>query len=91
MAIEVTNNEEANRFEAAVPGGRALLEYNRFNQGIVLTHAEVPEEAAGEGVGGALVRAAIAWARETDMRVIPTCPFARAYLLRHPDLMDVVR
>jgi predicted GNAT family acetyltransferase len=32
-----------------------------------------------------LVRAAVNYARAHHLRVVPACPFARAYLQRHPE------
>ena len=48
-------------------------------------HTEVPRSAAGHGVGDALVRAALAFAREQGQRVIATCPYVQAWLRKHPD------
>jgi predicted GNAT family acetyltransferase len=37
-----------------------------------------------------LVRAALNYARANGLRVIPVCPFARAFLARHPEYADLV-
>lgn len=91
MAVSVQHNDDASRFEAEVAGGLAHLDYNRFNEGIVLAHTKVPKQSERQGVGGELVKAAVEWARSADMRVIATCPFVRAYLQRHPEMANVVR
>ena len=44
----------------------------------------------GGGVGAALVEAAVAYARDHHMHVIPTCPFADAWFQRHPKERDVL-
>jgi predicted GNAT family acetyltransferase len=49
----------------------------------------VPPSARGEGVGDALVRAAVAHARSAGLQLIPTCPFVEAWLRRHPQERDV--
>jgi predicted GNAT family acetyltransferase len=36
-------------------------------------------------VADALVRAALAYARERDLNVIATCPYVQAWLRRHPE------
>jgi len=48
-------------------------------------HTEVPEELSGHGLAGALTQAAITTAAAEGMTVVPLCPFARAWLVRHPD------
>jgi uncharacterized protein len=90
--IEVVDNPSESRFEALVDGHLAVLDYRRREPGsISLTHTEVPEELAGRGVGGALARAGIAFAREHGLRVTPPfCEFVWSWLERHPDQMDVV-
>jgi predicted GNAT family acetyltransferase len=50
----------------------------------------VPESHGGQGLGTALIRAGLAAARERGLKVIPVCPFFRAYLKKHPDEQDIV-
>ncbi|MCW2725330.1 MAG: hypothetical protein JWN35_2251 [Frankiales bacterium] len=43
-------------------------------------------EREGHGVGGALVREAVGWARGEGLEVVPLCPFAASWLERNPDV-----
>ncbi len=88
---EVRNNEEEARFEAEVGGRRALLTYERADGEIRMLHTEVPGEFQGRGIGSHLVRAAMEHARAEGLRVVPRCPFVRAYLERHPEDRELVR
>ncbi|MBF6555593.1 MAG: N-acetyltransferase [Acidimicrobiales bacterium] len=47
---------------------------------MVLIHTEVPEELAGHGVGGRLVRASLDRAAREGLTIVPLCPFARRWL-----------
>jgi len=87
----VVDNSTASRFETTVDGHRAELEYRRTDDRLVLVHTEVPDEVGGQGVGGALVRAAIDHAHSRDLTVVPKCPFARGWLEKHPDVAGRVR
>ena len=87
---DVTRNDDANRFELDEGGHLAVLTFGRGEDSITLVHTEVPEEMAGGGVGGRLVRAAVADAAAHDLAVIPLCPFAREWLQRHPDVAATV-
>jgi len=89
-SVEVRRNEGEEQFEAAVAGGEAVLTYAEQHGKLYLLHTEVPEEMEGHGVGSALVRAALDWAREKDVKVVPFCPFARTWLERHPQYHDMV-
>ena len=44
-----------------------------------------------DGVGNELARAALEFARESKIRVIPTCPFVRSYIRRHPQYADLTK
>lgn len=90
QAVQVSDNEDEGRFVARTPGGEAELTYDRREGKLFLLHTGVPPEAEGQGVGGALVRAALEQARERGHKVVPYCSFARAYIERHPEWADVV-
>jgi uncharacterized protein len=83
--VEIVNNEAARRFETTIDGHTAELTYRRHNDRLVLVHTEVPGELEGMGVGGALVTAAVDFAADQGLTVVPLCPFARSWLERHPD------
>jgi predicted GNAT family acetyltransferase len=88
---DVVRNDEEHRYELQVDGAVAQLVYRLNGDRLVLVHTEVPEELEGRGVGSRLVRAAIDDARESNLIVVPRCPFARAWLERHPDVTATVR
>jgi uncharacterized protein len=82
---QVTDNPAKSRFEFAADGRLAELLYRRNGRRLVLMHTEVPAELEGHGIGGRLVVAAVGHAAEEGMTVVPSCPFARSWLERHPD------
>ncbi len=81
----VAHNEDASQFELELPGGLAVLRYQRTSDGIDLLHTMVPPQDEGAGHGSALVRAAVDYARSANERIIATCPFVKAYLEKHPE------
>ena len=92
MAIEITDNAEANRYEARVDGQRAgVAEYMRTKESglVVFTHTEVDPEYNGQGIGSALARAALDAARADGLRVLAVCPFISGWMSRHPDYQDL--
>ena len=66
-------------------GLEAELVYRVEGERLELIHTGVPEEWGGRGIGGRLVRAALRRARAEHLTVVPWCPFARRWLLDHPD------
>jgi uncharacterized protein len=87
---QVTNNRNAQRYEQETDHGLAMLEYRTDGKRIELVHTEVPPEAEGRGIAGSLARAALDEARERGVRVIPTCPFVRTFIQRHPEYASLV-
>lgn len=75
---------------ADVAGGIATAEYARRGDRMILRHTQVPGEAEGSGVGSALARAALGYARAEGLRVVPRCPFMASYIRRHPEYQDLV-
>jgi predicted GNAT family acetyltransferase len=90
--IEVVNNTGARRYEARVDGRVAgFAEYQLTDELIVFTHTEVEGEFEGQGVGGALVQGALDDVRALGLRrVLPLCPFVKAWIGRHRDYRDLV-
>jgi uncharacterized protein len=63
----------------------AELQYELDGDRFYLIHTEVPDALGGRGLGGQLVRAALARARRDHLTIVPWCPFARRWLKEHPD------
>ena len=84
--IPVRHDPAGSRFVVDLPDGQAQLIYGEFAEDVLdLEHTEIPPSGRGKGLGDALVRAALRYARERGARVMATCPYVRAWLLKHPD------
>lgn len=70
----------------------ALMTYHRgADNKIIIDHTEVDESLKGQGVGKKLVEAAVALAREDNVKILPICPFAKVTLERNSsDYSDVL-
>jgi uncharacterized protein len=89
-AVNITNNEEAQWFEAQVDSLRAILTYRRFPDRMVLNHTEVPPPLEGKGLAAKLARAALDFARVNQLRVVPLCPYIAAFIRRRAEYQDLV-
>jgi predicted GNAT family acetyltransferase len=87
---EVTDNPAASRFEILTDQGAAILTYRHRGDDLDLVHTEVPTALEGRGYAAALATAALDQARREGMRIIPSCPYVKAYLQRHPEYADLV-
>src|SRR4030095_11774809 len=87
----VGDNAERSQFEIDLGGGEfAFAAYDLLPGAIRFYHTLVPESHGGQGLGTALIEAGLRAARERGIKVIPTCPFFRAYLKKHPEEQDLV-
>jgi predicted GNAT family acetyltransferase len=90
--VEVVDNTKESRFEGRIDGQLAgFAEYQLVPDLIVFTHTEVFPQWEGHGVGTVLVRRALDQVRAAgERRVMPLCPFVKAWIGRHPDYVDLV-
>ncbi|KPF51249.1 hypothetical protein IP87_08970 [beta proteobacterium AAP121] len=86
----VQHQPEASRFVVNTPQGLALCSYHREGGTLVLPHTLVPPALEGRGIAAALVKEALAWARQEGLRVRPTCSYVAAYMQRHPETQDLL-
>ena len=89
MEVSVVNNEDEQRFETQLGSAAAFLAYRRSPGKLVLLHTEVPPAYRGNGIAGQLVSAAVRFARQSHLRIVPLCPFTSAFLAKHPEYQDV--
>lgn len=87
---DVQHQPDASRFIIATEAGEAELTYTLATGLIVFTHTGVPEAVEGQGFGKALAEAGLAHARAEGLRVLPLCPFVKAYMHRHPETHDLL-
>jgi uncharacterized protein len=87
----VRDNAEQHRYEILVGGEPAgFAEYHSQPGLVTVTHTEVDPAFEGQGLGSQLVRGLLDDLRARDAKVLPVCPFVRAYLRRHPEYADLV-
>jgi uncharacterized protein len=91
VAAVVTDNAERSRYELHVDGELAgFADYRVAGASVVVPHVEVDPDREGRGLGTLLVRETLARIEASGRTVIPTCPFAAAYIRRHPELAGLV-
>lgn len=92
--VTVTDDPDHERYALRVGGEYAGAIVYRPARGSVPTrtflHTGVEPAFEGRGLGSRLIAAALADSRTRGIAVLPQCPFVKAYLLRHPDDLDVV-
>ncbi|MBI5975739.1 GNAT family N-acetyltransferase [Staphylococcus canis] len=68
----------------------ALMSYVPVSDSIIIIdHTEVGPALQGQGVGKQLVKAAVDYARENNITIHATCPFAKSVLEKTSEYHDV--
>lgn len=72
--------------------GEWIAELTYFKNGHTMTidHTEVDEKLRGERIGEDLVKAAVAYARENNLKINAVCPYAKKIIEADPELQDIL-
>jgi len=91
MEIQRDDNGRKGQFSAWIDGAEVgLMTYTwGGDHKFIIDHTEVYADFSGKGVGKALVMAAVAYARENGVKILPLCPFAKKVFERTPEIEDV--
>ena len=74
------NNEEAGEMTFVWAG----------KEKFIIDHTEVEEKFSGHGFAKQLVLAGVDYARETHLKIIPLCPYAKSRFDRDESIRDVL-
>ena len=85
MEYDIRHDTAAHRFETTLEGHTACVEYTSLADGTLdIRHTLVPGAIQGRGVAAALTRTLLEYARANGRKVRPTCSYAQAFRMRHP-------
>lgn len=86
MEIEQEDNGKKGKFFVRLNGKQeAAMTYVYAGTNIIIDHTEVGDVFRGQGVGYKLVEAAVSFARESNIKIKPLCPFAHAVFKKKAD------
>jgi len=84
MTIHVEH--EPGRFFARIDAVEAEVVYERRGDVLDVQHTYTPPALRGRDLAARLTDAVFAYAREQNLRIVPTCSYTQSYLARHPEL-----
>jgi predicted GNAT family acetyltransferase len=91
MTNPVIDNAARSRYELALEGGVAFVDYQEIGKLRVLTHSEVPPALRGRGIGAELVAGALQLASEQGVRVQARCSYVARFIERNPQYQDLLQ
>lgn len=79
--------KDQNKFEIKTGEHTAELIYrlNSTDATMEIHRTFVPDELRGKGLAASLNKAALAFAEENKLKVIPSCSYTAAYIAKHPE------
>lgn len=83
MSESVRHDRSQNRFVVQSDGAEAVLEYRATADSIDFFRTYVPESLRGKGLAAKLVEEGLRYAKENNLRVIPTCSYVQKFVERH--------
>ncbi|MFB9080061.1 GNAT family N-acetyltransferase [Flavobacterium procerum] len=92
MEIQQINDTKKGYFEALEDGKEAgKMTYTWAGDSkFIIDHTEVSPEFNGKGVGKKLLMAAVEYARNNNLKIIPLCPFAKSVFDKVEEIRDVL-
>jgi predicted GNAT family acetyltransferase len=72
------------------PGKYAYLNYRLEGGTMYIDATFTPEEHRGLGLAAKLTKAAIEYARENALKIVPNCSYVRDYFEKHPEYRDIL-
>lgn len=91
QAINITHNTNKNCFETTIDGSTGFISYQDQGDSLIYDHTIVPTELGGKGVGSALVKHALDYARSENKKVVPQCSFVASYIDKHEEYKDLLK
>ena len=93
--ITRSDTETKAKYTATIEGveGAGELTISKVSDKLIIAdHTAVPDSMRGLGVGKALVQRLLDDARAAGQRIVPLCPYVRAYVERHrQETADVIQ
>jgi len=90
MNSAVVDNPQLGRFELTEQGLTAFATYRLDHDRVVIPHVEAPPALRGKGTARRLMTGLLEIIRARGQKVVPVCPYAVAFLERHPQYRDLM-
>lgn len=91
MSVLVIHDTDRHQFKTDSENACAYLAYAYSGSDVIDIHTTyVPEALRGKNIAGELVAAAIDFAKQNNLKIIPTCSYVARYMERK-GLQDLVQ
>ncbi len=86
----VTYDSDSERYELEVDGHIAFASCSLEGRTIYINHVEAPVALRGTGAAGKLMQGMMEHIRQNNLKVVPVCSYAMAWIQRHAEYNDLL-
>ena len=90
MEEKVIHEKENERFVIYIDGHEVYVEYTMRSNKIDLHHTYTHPALRGKGLAAHVVRAAFEFAKENNLKVIPTCSYVQTFVSKNEQYNELV-
>ena len=90
MEEKVIHEKENARFVIYRDGNEVYVEYTPDEKVLNLNHTFTHPELRGKGLAALVVRAALEYSKENNLKIIPTCSYVQSFLAKHDEYKSLV-
>lgn len=90
MELDINTDLNQKKFFAVIEGLEAHIEFEISGNVIDLQHTFTPHTLRGRGIAGKLAQFAFEYAKNNNLKVIPSCPFIPAFLEKNEQYKELL-
>jgi hypothetical protein len=90
MNPEVKIDLERKKIFTVVEGHEAYIEFQLEGNVLDLQHTFTPRELRGKGIAGKVAEFAFEYAKNNNLKIIPTCPFIPSFLEKNEQYKELL-
>lgn len=91
MEPEVIHEKENERFVIYTEGNEVYVEYTMTDTEINLYHTYTHPALRGKGLAAQVARAALEFAKENNLRAIPTCSYVQSFIAKNDEYKELLK
>ena len=90
MKEKVIHEKENERFVLYSEGNEVYVEYSMIGNDLNLYHTYTHPALRGKGLAAHVVRAAFEFAKENNLKIIPTCSYVQSFIAKNEEYKKLV-
>ena len=90
MTEKVVHEKENERFVIYKDGKETFVSYVPVEGMLNLNHTHTDNELRGQGLAALVVRAALEYVKENNLRVIPGCSYVQSFIAKNEGYKELV-